>query len=184
MAFNRRLLPVLLAALCIFAAVPVRAQILSVYGTYSGLRAGNVNTSSSSSNSTDLWTNGFGGGVTVNFLPLHIISLGVDLRGSTSPGTPGADSGLAGIKLTIRPPLIHIKPYIQGSAGVLVTRTASATLTNPAYEILGGVDYPLMHFLDLRIIEVGGGKEFGATFTSIAPAASLLTINSGIVLHF
>ena len=168
----------------------VPAQILSAYVTYSPIQPSNVQTGvvNGQTQYASYWASGVGGGVTFNFLPLHIINLGLDLRGSTAPGTPGADTALAGIKLSVHPPLIHLKPYIQGSGGYLGTRSTNVTPaanggtishSNPAWEILGGIDYPLMHFIDFRIIEIGGGKAVGSTSNP-----NIFTINTGLVLHF
>ncbi len=91
------------------------------------------------------------------------------------------------MKLGVHPPLIHIKPYIQGSAGYVALRTPSATngasLTNKylAWELAGGVDYPLVHFIDLRLIEIGGGAVLNSSANN---APSLFSINSGVVFHF
>jgi hypothetical protein len=178
-----------LAAL-FFVSPVLPAQIFSAYVTYSPIQPSNVQTGvvNGQTQYTSYWASGVGGGVTINFLPLHIINLGLDLRGSTAPGTPGADTALAGIKLSVHPPLIHIKPYIQGSGGYLGTRSTNVTPAanggtishnNAAWEILGGIDYPLMRFIDLRAIEIGGGKAIG---TSSDP--NLFTINTGLVLHF
>jgi hypothetical protein len=186
MSYLRRLSPVvLLAFLSLFPARSAHAQAFSVYVTYAPLRASNVATGSGQE--TNFWANGVGGGVTVNVLPLPAISLGFDFRGSTRPGTDGADTGMAGIRLGIHPPVIRIKPYIEAAAGYLGTRSFNAASSGStynnhyvAYEIIGGVDYPLMRFLDLRAIEIGGGTAYNTSGTN----ASILTINTGLVLHF
>jgi hypothetical protein len=191
----RRLLPAVALLILLSVFSTARAQILSIYGTYSPVNASNVQTgviqtsqSGLQTQYTSFWASGVGGGVTVNFLPLPIISLGMDFRGSTRPGTVGADTAMVGLKLGIHPPVIRIKPYIQGSAGYLDTRTVNVsvgggTFNNQyiTYEILGGIDYPLVHFIDLRVIEIGGGK--GYNINSGADA-NLFTINTGLVLHF
>jgi hypothetical protein len=190
-----RCLSIAAALLVCASSACARGQILSVYGTYSPVNASNVQTGVTATSAgvlqtqyTSFWASGVGGGVTVNFLPLPVISLGMDFRGSTRPGTVGADTAMVGLKLGIHPPIIHIKPYIQGSAGYLDTRTvnvsgAGGTFNNQyiTYEIMGGVDYPLMHFIDLRVIEIGGGKGFNI---HSGADANLFTINTGLVLHF
>ncbi len=108
---------------------------------------------------------------------------------STRPGTNGMDTVLGGIKLGIHPHVIRAKPYIQGSIGYVGTRTVNQSAppgpspyTNHylAYEIMGGIDYPLAHFIDVRIIEIGGGKVVNTS----SNAPSLFTLNSGLVVHF
>ncbi len=191
----------LAAATTLLLAAAVHAQVVSVYGTFSGLHASgvetgatNVTTTGYQTQTTSFFAPGFGGGVTLNFLNLHVIKLGLDLRGSTKPGVTGADTALIGVKFTVQPPLLHLKPYVQASGGYLATRTTNVssigtgpaivggTFTNKyaAYEILGGIDYPLIPFLDLRIIEIGGGRAtFDGTYNP-----SIFSVNSGLVLHF
>jgi hypothetical protein len=186
----------IVAALVLLTAAVAHAQVASVYVTYSPTHISNAQTGSvfttgagNQPTYTTYWASGVGGGITLNFLPLPVVSLGLDLRGSTKPGTLGADTAQAGLKLGIHPPIIRIKPYVEAAAGYLGTRTFSTSIpvgstTNGTYiswEILGGIDYPLMHFVDLRLIEVGGGQGIS---TGTGQNASLFTVNSGLVVHF
>jgi hypothetical protein len=180
----------LVASVLLFVSIAAHAQVSEIYITSANLRLSGV-PDGFAGNSTlhdTFWAYGIGGGVTLNLLPLPVVSLGIDVRGSTRPGTAGADTALAGLKLGIHPPLIRVKPYIQGSTGYLAARAASVsvagtTVTNKylAWQILGGVDVPLVHFVDLRLIEVGGGGVINSSSTN---APSLFAINSGIVIHF
>lgn len=179
---------VLLVALVLFTAVAARGQAASLYVTYAPIHLTNVQTGAGGQY-TSYWANGVGGGITLNFLPLPVVSLGLDLRGSTRPGTVGADTATVGLKLGIHPPVLRVKPYVQASVGYLGTRTFSSSIpvgstTNGTYitwEILGGIDYPVMHFVDLRLIELGGGQGIS---TGSGGNASLFTVNTGLVLHF
>ena len=195
----RRFLLTLLLALPAAAS----AQVISIYGTFSGTNAsglvdGNAGsiTSGYTTTTTSHFSPGFGGGVTFGILPVGPVHLGFDLRGSTKPGSDGADLILAGPRLGLKIPAIRLKPYVQASGGYLRTRTtlvnsglpAGSQLTAQygAWEAIGGIDYPLLPVLDFRVIEVGGGKAYeysapgvGATYT-----VSLFTINTGLVLHF
>ncbi len=179
----------------------LHAQIISVYATLSPVHVSNVPSGVIIANggfqtqTASFWAPGIGGGVTLNFLHLGPATLGFDFRGSTKPGTVGADTALVGIKLGFHPPVIHLKPYIQGSAGYLATRSHFAgfdpppdpTVTNKyvAYEVLGGLDYSLVHFVDLRLVEVGVGRGIltGPNFGG-SPNATLFTVNTGVVVHF
>ena len=187
------LAPFLLAPAALLLAPSAHAQFLSVYGTFSPTHLSSVQTGVNSTNQeqyASFWAYGVGGGATVGLIPLGPIRLGADFRGSTKPGTSGADTFLVGLKLGIRLPFINLKPYVQGSVGYLATRTpnfsiAASTFTNQylAYEIFGGIDYQLVHFVDLRIIEIGGGQGIPIGIGS-SPNASLLTVSTGVVLHF
>ena len=181
-----------IAALVLLSAVAAHAQLASVYVTYSPTHLSNVPSGTAPNGQTQytsFWASDIGGGVTVNFLPLPLITLGWDLRGSTRSGTNGMDTVLGGIRLGIHPHVIRAKPYIQASTGYLGTRTFNQSsppgpspYTNHyfAYEILGGIDYPLTHFIDVRMIEIGGGKVI-----STGPnTPGLFTLNSGLVVHF
>lgn len=184
-----------------FFAPVLNAQIVSVYATFSPVHVSNVASGAIIANggfqtqTASFWASGIGGGVTLNFLHLGPATLGFDLRGSTKPGTVGADTALAGIKLGFHPPVIRFKPYVQGSAGYLATRSHFAGTDPPgsgpvvnkyvAYEVLAGLDYSLVHFVDLRLVEVGVGRGVltGPNFGG-SPNATLLTVNTGVVVHF
>lgn len=172
------------------SAVAAHAQT-SVYVTYSPTHLTNVATGTfrGQQQYTGYWKSGIGAGVTLGILPAHFFSVGLDMRGSTRPGTFGFDTVMVGLKLGVHPPSIRIKPYIQASAGYLGTRTVSTPgpvgSTHDghyaAWEILGGLDYPLTHFVDLRVIELGGGQGIS---TGSGSNAGLFTVNTGLVVHF
>ncbi|GAC1360808.1 MAG: hypothetical protein NVSMB3_08840 [Acidobacteriaceae bacterium] len=180
-------------------AVAAHAQV-AIYGTFSALHVSNVQTgavysgSSYQNQTTSFWAPGLGGGVTLNFLHLGPASLGFDFRGSTKPGTTGADTALGGLKLGFKAPLLPLQPYLQGSAGYLATRTpnvstgspAGSTFTNKyaAFELIGGVDLPIAPFFDLRLLEVGAGRGFHIGLGSGSYNPTLFTVNSGLVFHF
>ena len=187
----------LLAVLLLSSAIGVRAQVASLYVTSSTGRFSNIQTGVISTPSgyeeqyTSFWTSGIGGGLTLNFLPVGPIKLGLDFRGSTHPGTVGADTAMAGFKVGFNPPLIRLKPYLQASGGYVATRTVNvsvngATFDNryAAWEILGGIDIPLAPFLDFRAVEVGGGTGINVPGGASTPNISLFTVNSGLVLRF
>jgi hypothetical protein len=146
---------------------------------------------------TSFWAAGFGGGVTFNFLPIGPVRLGFDLRGSTRPGTNGVDTALFGLKAGVKLPTIPLKPYIQGSGGYVSARATNVSgygganrvggtfsTQYAAYEILGGVDYSVAPFIDLRLIEVGGGKGYDENGYNTGQVLGLFTLNSGVVFHF
>jgi hypothetical protein len=201
-----------LSACIVFVALGAtprcRAQLFSVYGTFSDLHLSNVPTGTSyglagafTNNYASPNSPGVGGGVTLRLMRLGPLALGVDLRGSTKPGTPGADSALGGLKLSFKPPVGPLKFYVQGSGGYIESRTFNTTtyrqdppgpISQPAlnryaaYEVLGGIDYHFVHFFDLRLVEFGGGKAIVPSTTDSVgkPSATLFTVNTGLVFHF
>jgi hypothetical protein len=189
----------LLVALVVFFAAESHAQVASIYLTSSSGRFSNVATGAVSTDTgfqeqyASFWASGVGGGVTLNFLPVGPVRVGLDFRGSTRPGTVGADTAMVGLKVGFHPPLIRLKPYVQASGGYVATRTVNISTGNAggtfenkyaAWEILGGVDVPLMPFLDFRVVELGGGTGVNAFGSSNSPNISLFTVNTGLVLHF
>jgi hypothetical protein len=156
---------------------------------------------------TDYWPPEFGGGVSINPIHRRFIKLGMDFRGSTRHGVGGADTAMAGPRLAIRLPF-HIQPYVSAEGGYVATRTAgtvvttttpvvttstSTVITNQyaAWEVFGGIDVPIIPHLDFRAVEIGGGKGYLAnsgiqniTFNNTNTQISLLSIDTGIVVHF
>jgi hypothetical protein len=191
----------LVAAVVLCLALPLACAQVAVYGTFSANHLSGVDTGASftstglQTNTDSFFANGFGAGVTLNFLHLGPARLGFDLRGSVDSGTPSAKTFLGGVKLELHPIHTHIKPYVQFSAGYLQTQTSfrgtdppGPTVTNKygAYEVIGGLDYSLHRFVDLRVVEIGVGRTFDPSieFLNTADNATLFTINAGIVVHF
>jgi hypothetical protein len=177
-----------------------RSQVVSVYATVSPSHLSNVESGAVytvtgyNEQTASYWSNGFGGGVTLGAIPAGPIRLGFDMRGSTKPGSTGMQSALAGVKLGIRVPGLRLHPYVQGSIGYLASATTNVStpagqttgtiggiFSNKyaAYEVMGGIDYPLVGPLDIRVVEVGVGR---GALSSYDP--TFVTINTGLVLHF
>lgn len=197
----KRLLFLLLCCGCFHAA---GAQIITVYGTFSPLHTSNVRTGTAITSTgntalyTGFWAPAFGGGVTFNFLNLHVVKLGLDARGSTKPGTTGADTGELSLRLGLQPPLLRLKPYVQGGVGYLATRTVNTTTSfgsttpvggtfNNQYATIGfhaGVDKPLIPFLDFRIVEVGYAHAFSVGISPSGDNANTFSLSTGLAVHF
>ncbi len=181
-----RLLPATLAALA-FAVPSLHAQAISIYGTFSDIHASNVANGTDTSTSS-YWAPGFGGGVTFGVIPIGPIRLGFDLRGSSKPGTPGVDTGLAGIKLGVKIPFVALKPYVQASGGYIATSaktsTSSGSQKGVGYEILAGADIPIAPFFDFRALEIGAGKAYGIPDIGGGPNPTLFSVSTGLVFRF
>ena len=137
-----------------------------------------------------------GGGATFNLFRLPVLTVGLDVHGSTHHGVAAAnalETGLYGVKLAARLPHSHLRPWIEGSAGLLDAHATNASSPgapaqagNPTYAshyavVAGtaGVDYTLLRHLDLRLFDVTGGTSFGA-----APGISMWSADTGVVAHF
>ena len=179
------------------------SQALAIYGTFSPAHLSNVQTGAVYSatggyvnQTASYWSSGFGGGVTANFLPIGPLRIGFDLRGSVKPGSIGANYALFGFKVGVHPPVLKIRPYGQFSVGYLssstnnvstpagqTTGTIGGIFGNKyaAWEVVGGLDYPLLSHLDVRVLElgVGGALSVGGNYNP-----TLFTVNSGLVVHF
>ena len=200
MCVKRFLLPLLCCAFGLIA----RAQVLSVYGMFSPMHASHVETGSVATGSgyseqyTSFWTPAFGGGVTFNFLNLHVLKLGLDARGSTKAGTTGADTAELSLRLGLQPPALRLIPYVQAGVGYLGTRTVNVSTTSTSgtpvggifsnqYATVGfhaGVDKPLIPFLAFRVVEIGYGHTFNTGIGTSSNNANTFSIGTGLVAHF
>jgi hypothetical protein len=200
---------ILIALVLSFLATRAHAQKVSVYVTsanthlYSVFTGATYNpaapTGYTGQQFANFWTSGIGAGVTCNLRPVGRITVAADLRGSTKQGTPGADTALLGLRFGLRTNTLRWRPYLQGSLGYLGTRTvnlspnppAGATPTGGKYvneyapiEFMAGLDYRFTRRIDLRLVEVGGGQATSTSRNLSGAATNLLTVNSGVVVHF
>jgi hypothetical protein len=178
-------------------APSLHAQGVELYGTFTDVHGNNVAQYGSACpvfgpcpySPTETGVNGLGPGLgmTLNFIRTPGVNLGFDFRGSKHVNTNGADTGLVGLKLSIKPPILHITTYIQGSFGYLgtsVTKASQSADTSHygAAEILGGVDYPILAHFSIRVLELGVGRALDRLYNSTRP--TFVTASSGIVYHF
>lgn len=120
------------------------------------------------------------------------ISAGFDVRDTLVHGNSASlNSFLVGARVSGSPFQRPIKPYIELSVGAGNTRSATnpVHITKLQYGVFAGADYTLNRHFDLRAIEVGYGSlttVSSATVGSTAtiPAATLVSITTGIVLRF
>ena len=171
-------------ALGLFISARSEAQV-AVYGKLDLTRLADAAGQSST------WFYGPGAGMYWDFLHLGPIALGGDLRGSYGWGTQqNYRSALGGIRLVVRPPLLPIRPYVQGSVGIAGTKASSSNSGLPlhydnklAYEVLGGVDFTVFPYVDLRLPEVGYGRVSGVNGGLNAPSSTIFEISAGVVLR-
>ena len=137
---------------------------------------------------------GFGYGVSLRVLSAPKLWVGLDARGTRRPTVKDSmDDGLFGFKVATNAPVLHIRPYVEGTAGFMSVRRPNTSDAASGRQTLDGgfashfaiakgfvgVDVPVTSFLYVRAAEVGFGSSFGAT-----PNSNLLSVNSGVVFHF
>jgi hypothetical protein len=187
-----------LATLALGFTPLLHGQAAEVYGTFTEVHGNNIPGNGTpcpavgvcSPTNPNGSVNGLGpgGGLTLNFVHNPAFTFGVDFRGSKHVSGNGADTGLLGLKLGVKVPLLNLHPYLQGSAGYLGTSEApsgsSNRTTNHYYaaEVLGGVDYPILPRIDFRILEVGVGHALNTIVSATRP--TFVTASTGVVLRF
>ncbi len=187
-----------LATLALGFTPLLHGQAAEVYGTFTEVHGNNIPGAGTACPATGpcVPTNpngsvnglGPGAGLTLNFVHNPAFTFGVDFRGSKHVAGNGADTGLLGLKLGVKVPLLGLKPYIQGSGGYLGTyESASGSSTRTvnhyyAAEVLLGVDYPILPRIDLRVLEVGVGHALNTNANATRP--TFLTASTGAVFRF
>jgi hypothetical protein len=169
-----------------FLALATRSQAqVGIYGTLSASHVDNPSTPQSISfggTNTDYWTTGGGVGIYYDAYHLGPLSLGLDLRASRAKQVK---TGLGGVRVAIHPPILPLKPYVEGLVGgTNSTNIYNADNTNFVYQIVGGLDYTLVPHIDFRAIEIGYGKISTGITTASTPRSTLLTVQTGIAIHF
>jgi hypothetical protein len=180
---NLRRLTLLLAIVLTTAAA--NAQV-GIYGKFDAIRHTDSLTASPST-----WFYGPGAGIYYDALHLGTLSLGADLRGDLLFGQDQHyRSALIGLRLAAKPPILPIRPYIQGSVGIGATKaTGQSNLpihftSKFQYQIAGGVDFTLLPHVDWRVAEVGYTRLTGISSGTAAPISSLLSVSTGLVFRF
>jgi hypothetical protein len=136
------------------------------------------------------WYRGFTGGAYGNFQHAGPVGIGLDLRGAYATGDQyGYRNFLVGPRIEVKPPLLPIRPYLQASVGVGgneyngTSRLQTHYSDKLQYGFIGGVDYSLIHHVDLRVAEVGYLRMSAVTSGAPSPAVNLVTLGTGIVLR-
>jgi len=171
-------------------AIAISASAHAQIGIYGKFDATQLNTSNGSAFEIPGWYSGGGAGIYDDFLHLGPIDLGADLRGDLLAGNGQKyRSALAGLRLALKAPILPIRAYVQGSAGVGVPSHSGLAGSGAIYDnkfeyqVLGGVDYAIFPHLDWRVAEVGYGRLTGISDGGVTPASSLFTISSGLVVR-
>lgn len=151
----------------LFAASSARSQVAA----YAGFSGGPVNGSGVSA--------AYGPVVGVYAQSGHFILLGGDARGSfLSHNGFHYYTGAVGPRLTLKPPVLPLRPYVEGLVGVASFNSGSGTSSSTKlnYQALGGVDFTLLPHIDWRVIE------FAYSGTSGSPVNAKI-FTTGLVLR-
>ncbi|CAN5435890.1 hypothetical protein BH10ACI4_BH10ACI4_19750 [soil metagenome] len=175
----------------LFSAATADAQV-GVYGKL------DLTHFTNNTNKASEWFYGPGIGVYDNFLHVGPVQLGADLRGNYLFGSKDKyRSLLGGVRVAVKPPLLPIRPYVEGLVGMAGTKStqsgsfntassvsfSSTFSTKFAYQIIGGLDWTILPHLDLRVAEVGYGRVSAVSSGVNPPSSSITTLSSGIVLR-
>lgn len=177
--------------LALFLGVVVScASAMAQLGIYGKFDATRLSTGSANSSETPGWYDGGSLGVYYDFIHLGPIGFGADVRGNLLTGNQQKfRSALFGLRLVIKPPILPIRPYIQGSAGIgggthgNLSNAGSIYSNKLEYQVLGGLDYTLFPHLDWRVAEAGWGRITGISSGSSAAPDNVFTLGTGIVLR-
>ena len=137
------------------------------------------------------WLYGPGAGVYYDFIHRGPIAVGADLRGELLSGTQQRyRSGLFGLRVSAKAPVLPVRPYIQGSAGVGGIESTNSGIVGNHYDnkfqyaVFGGVDLTIFPHIDWRLAEAGYGRMSGVGSSANVPASSIFTVSSGLVIRF
>jgi hypothetical protein len=149
-----------------------------------------------SSNSDSPWLYGptFGAFYTVSHIPhlgtLHTgpVVLGIDGRGDIlRTGTQySRDDGIISLRVTKKKPLIKLRPYVQGGAGIGHTKVPGESYftNNWSYLAAVGLDHKMKGRIDWRVVE-GSAGFLGSYKAGLNTNNSnyMYTLSSGIVVR-
>lgn len=154
----------------LFCSLAASAQT-GLYASFTGAKLGVSDTS---------WIYGPTVGVYFDSSHFGVVKTGLDLRGQFLGGSGATqlDSGLAGLRLAVKPPLLPIKPYVEAAFGVGYAKFADTSTTKFEYAFLGGADVTFFPRLDWRVIEFSYGGLTGLN-NSFHPK----TLSTGLVLR-
>jgi hypothetical protein len=155
-----------------------------------------------SANTDSPWLLGpvFGAFYTIHHIPklgtLHTgpVAIGIDARGDifhgSSSGWPKGvytrEDALVGLRLTPTHPMMHVMPYVQGSAGEGHTKIPGALIytNNWSYQFAIGADRKLKGRMDWRVVEASAGflnKFAGGANTN--NSNYIITVGTGLVVR-
>jgi hypothetical protein len=135
---------------------------------------------------------GFGIGVYDSFLHTPRLDVGGDVRlNLVRGGGAQLTSFLVGGRVAFKPTNYSFRPYVDLLGGVGGSKPAHnpRSVSKPQYSISAGVDYPLGHHVDFRVIEVGYSSLQTINSSTVntqetaLPSSQLINFSTGFVFH-
>jgi hypothetical protein len=133
-------------------------------------------------------------GAFYDFAHYSSLDVGVDLRGTDMHANNGSLKDLlVGVRVSGTPFQRSFRPYAEAAIGGGWTKSPGSAISirKPEFRIFGGVDHPIYHHVDWRIVEVGYGTlqtissyTVGSGGAQTIPTSSVLTVSSGFVFRF
>jgi len=160
-----------LSLLLLMSTPRAQAQV-GVYGEFSASDFNVPNTN---------WQYGTTFGLFYNRWTVPFFGLGLDGRGAVvGKGTTKAISGLAGPRLTFKPHVLPVMPYVEALVGAGDLKyeqgIAQTNATKLEYQFLGGLDWTIFPRVDWRLVEFSYGGFSGS-------ALNPRTLSTGIVVR-
>ncbi len=162
--------------LTLFAMVAIAASFahaqIGVYGQFSA----------SNFNIDDLgWQYGTTFGIYDTPFHVPFFALGLDGRGTVlGSGSTKIISGLVGPRLTFKPHVLPVMPYVEAVVGAgdvqYKNGFTAVNATKLEYQFLGGLDYTFFPHLDWRVVEFSYGGFSG-------PNLNPKTLSTGLVVR-
>ena len=164
-------LSLLAAGAAIFCVPPSAQAQTALYGMYGGASSGVVNTG-------NLYGPTFG----AYFDRGTFINGGIDIRGTflSDGNLTQFDSGMAGLRLAVKPHIIPFDPYgellVGGAHANYGQGSAKTTKNSLGYEAVVGADFTILPHIDWRVLEFSYSNVTGG---GISPKA----LSTGIVVR-
>ncbi len=127
------------------------------------------------------WQYGTTFGLYYNAWTIPFFAVGLDGRGSVvGSGSPKIDSGLAGPRITFKPHVLPVMPYVEALVGFGHAEygqgAAQTSKSQLEYQFLGGADFTIFPRIDWRAVEFSYGGLSGQGFNP-------RTLSTGLVFR-
>jgi len=119
---------------------------------------------------------------------------GIEMRDSiVHGGSASLNSFLVGVRLSGKPFHKPWKPYVEPFVGVGTSEAPNTAIhvSKAQYGLFAGLDYETHHHIDFRAVEIGysslktaSSQTIGGNVTTTIPAATVLSISTGLVFRF